>query len=50
MRKTRDETALYDTIARAAAEGRGLYLSPTEAKLLAAQPFINFDPKLLKLE
>jgi hypothetical protein len=50
MRKTRDENSLYDTIIRAAADGRGLRLSAQETKLLAAQPFIEFDPRLLKLE
>jgi hypothetical protein len=41
---------LYDTITRAAAEGRGVRLSIAETQLLAAQPFMQFDPRLLKLE
>lgn len=46
----RDEAKFYQTIRQAADEGRGVRLSVLETKLLAAQPFIGFDPWMLKLE
>lgn len=50
MTKKRVDRALQNTILVAAGEGRGLRLSAAEVRLLAKQPFIMLDPRLMELE
>jgi NUMOD4 motif len=50
MSKRRNLHELHSAILAAAKDGRGLHLSPPEVELLAKQPFVELDPRLLALE
>lgn len=50
MIKRRNLFDLHKAILEAAKDGRGLHLSPPEVELLARQPFVAIDPRILGLE